>query len=192
MNSITDLFNAISPISEEIIERLNSLISQKNISIGESYLRAGQTPRTIGYVKSGLFRYFYCDKNGVEYTKGFFPENNVLISLSALVENRESYFSIQALENSTIEQLNYFEFCKQFSDSHWFKNVMIAMMQKAYCIKEERERQFLLFDAEQRYKSFFIRFPGLDKRVKQHMIASYLGIAPESLSRIRKNMAGLT
>jgi CRP-like cAMP-binding protein len=192
MNSITDLFNAISPISKEIIERLNSLISQKNISIGESYLRAGQTPRTMGYVKSGLFRYFYCDKNGVEYTKGFFPENNVLISFSALVENRESYFSIQALENSTIEQLNYVEFCKQFSDSQWFKNVMIAMMQKAYCIKEERERQFLLFDAEQRYKSFFIRFPGLDKRVKQHMIASYLGIAPESLSRIRKNMAGLT
>jgi CRP-like cAMP-binding protein len=192
MNSITDLFDAVSPIPSEMRDRLNSLISQKEISIGEYYLYAGQIPRTMGYVKNGLFRYFYCDKKGTEYTKGFFPENNILISYSALVEKRESYFSIQALENSTIEQLDYSEFCKQFSDTHWFKDIMIVLMQKAYCIKEERERQFLLFDAEQRYKAFFARFPGLDKRVKQHMIASYLGIVPESLSRIRKNMSALT
>ena len=55
-------------------------------------------------------------------------------------------------------------------------------------MKTEREREFLLFDAETRYKSFLNTFPGLERRIKQHLIASYLGITPVALSRIRKKM----
>jgi hypothetical protein len=59
-------------------------------------------------------------------------------------------------------------------------------LEKGYCIKEAREREFLLFDAKARYRSFLSTYPGLEKRVKQHLIASYLGITPVALSRVRK------
>ncbi len=192
MNFLTELFKSISPISIEIEAKLNEIISTCEISKNDFFLREGQTPHSIGFVKSGLFRYYYCNKEGVEFTKGFIAENNLLSSYSALIENRESYFYIQALENSVVEQINYELFYKQFSNTHWFKDIVIILLQKAYCFKEERERQFLLFDAEERYVSFFNRYPGLDKRIKQHLIASFLGITPESLSRIRKKMGLLS
>ena len=60
--------------------------------------------------------------------------------------------------------------------------------EKGYATKEKRERELLLLDAESRYKSFIHEFPHLEPRIKQHMIASYLGITPIALSRIRKKM----
>ena len=65
------------------------------------------------------------------------------------------------------------------------------MIEKGFTTKEKRERELLLLDAESRYRIFLEEFPNLEKRVKQHMIASYLGITPERLSRIRKNMNAL-
>lgn len=55
-------------------------------------------------------------------------------------------------------------------------------------IKEKRERDLLLLDAETRYKNFLTEFPGMDQRIKQGIIASYLGIKPETLSRIRRKI----
>jgi CRP-like cAMP-binding protein len=55
-------------------------------------------------------------------------------------------------------------------------------------IKEKRERDLLLLDAEKRYKNFLNEFPGMDQRIKQGIIASYLGIKPETLSRIRRKI----
>lgn len=178
------------PLQEE--EKLNTLLSAKTIKEGESFVQAGQASKTIGFIKDGLFRYYYTNEEGVEFTKGFFPANAVLISYSAILENRASYFTIQALEESTIETVNYADFQNLFSGHPCWNQFLITLLQKAYLIKEERERQFLLCDAEQRYRAFLQRYPGLDKRVKQHIIASYLGIAPESLSRIRRKARLLT
>jgi hypothetical protein len=60
---------------------------------------------------------------------------------------------------------------------YWHK-FLLTLIEKGYCIKEAREREFLLFDAVKRYKIFLNSFPGLEKRVKQHIVASYLGITP--------------
>lgn len=192
MSSIIALFNSISHILEDDLQQFSSMVSEKYIKCSDFYLCAGETPKTMGFVKSGLFRYYYSNEEGEEYTKGFFSDTSLLLSYSALIEKRASHFTIQALQDSHIEEVNYSKMLKQFGHTHWFKDVSVALVQKAYCIKEERERQLLLLSAEDRYKQFFIRFPGLDKHVKQHYIASFLGIKPETLSRIRKKMGLLT
>ena len=115
-------------------------------------------------------------------------ENSFITSYSALIQNRESYFSIEALEDAEIIEIDY-EKWKTISNNKlcWHK-FLLSLVEKGYCIKEAREREFLLFDAEKRYKSFLNFFPGLDKRIKQHLIASYLGITPVALSRLRKKL----
>jgi hypothetical protein len=70
-----------------------------------------------------------------------------------------------------------------------WNSFLVVQLQKALIMKEEREREFLMFDAEQRYRAFLQQFPNLEKRIKQHVVASYLRLAPESLSRIRKKIA---
>ncbi len=192
MYSFISFIESFVSVPEEHKQQLQTLINTKQIYKGDSFIDAGQTPKSMAFVQKGLFRYFYTNEEGIEFTKGFFPENRVLISYSAILQNRESYFTIQALEDSQIEVISYAKLDNQFSMYSWFNSFIISLIQKAYIIKEDREREFLLMDAEQRYEIFFKRFPGLDKRIKQHMIASYLGITPESLSRIKKKSGFLS
>jgi len=85
-------------------------------------------------------------------------------------------------------EADYIESQKIFTEHPCWNKFLVIQLQKALIMKTEREREFLLFDAEQRYSVFLQQFPKLDNRVKQHIIASYLRITPESLSRIRKKM----
>lgn len=179
INTITDL-----PSKQE--DKFRALIEVKNIEKGECFVRAGRISRTIAFVKKGLFRYFYTTEDGVEFTKGFFDINSVLSAYDAILENSPAHYSIEALEDSIIETVDYDKFQRLFSEDSCWNEFLVALLQKGYLAKVRREREFLLMDAEQRYRSFLKRYPDLEKRVKQHVIASYIGITPESLSRIRK------
>ncbi len=168
------------------------MVRTKQFDKDQNFVTAGQNPKSIAFVKKGLFRYYYSTKEGEELTKGFFPKDSVLSSYSAMIEKRPSYFTIQALENSEIEVLNYQDFISLKNENSSWGIFEAAMLQKGFMVKEERERQFLLFDAEQRYISFLEKYPVIEKRVSQNLIASYIGIAPESLSRLRRKMGILT
>lgn len=183
---------SITAVPADQEEKFKNLVSIKVINEGDEFISAGQFPKTIGFVTKGLFRYYYSNKEGAELTKGFFLENTILSSYSAILQNRFSYFTIQALEDSKLEVVSYKEFSALFAEHFCWNEYLVGLLQKAYMIKEEREREFLLFDAEQRYNAFLLRFPDLEKRVKQQIVASYLGIAPESLSRIRRKFKHLT
>lgn len=193
MNSnFLNFISSVVEIPDNQKEKFDALISLKHFKKGEFYVKQGQYPNSIAFLTDGLFRYFYLSNKGEEFTKGFFTENTILSAYSALVENRVSYFSIEALEDSSIELFNYVELRKLFAEDPCWNKFLVIILERAFIIKETREREFLLFDAEERYKAFMERFPGLEKRVKQNIIASYLGIAPESLSRVRKKMGLLT
>ncbi|GAA5522737.1 Crp/Fnr family transcriptional regulator [Aliifodinibius salicampi] len=183
-----DLIKAITTLPEEQEEKFIDLISIKHIEAGENFIRAGQSPRTIGFVTKGLFRYFYTSEQGSEFTKGFFNKGMVISSYDAILENSPSHYTIQALEESIVEVVPYDRFQQLFLESPCWNEFLVALLQKGYLAKVTREREFLLLDAEQRYQTFLKRYPDLESRVKQHIIASYLGIAPESLSRIRKKL----
>ncbi len=105
-----------------------------------------------------------------------------------MIQNRDSYFSIEALEDSVIGVIRYKDW-KLLLDNHiCWKLFLISFLEKGYGVKESREREFLILDAEERYKLFLKTFPNVEHRIKQHYIASYLGITPVALSRIRKKM----
>lgn len=191
-SSFIKFIKTLTKIPREQEEKFCALISEKQIRKDDIFIHAGEYPKTIGFVIEGLFRYFYTNNEGVEFTKGFFMDNTIISSYSAILENRGSYFTIEAMEDSIIEQVNYEKFNALFSEHPCWNKFLLPVIQKGYIVKEEREREFLLYDAEQRYRAFLKKYPGLDQRIKKQIIASYLGIMPESLSRIRKKMGLLT
>ncbi len=182
-----ELLQSITNLPPDQTEKFRKLITVQSLKKGEDYIRAGESPRKIAFVKSGLFRYYYTSENGIEYTKGFFDKGSVLSAYDAVLEGKPSYFTIEALEDSVIESVSYDPFLKLFDEDPCWNEFLVALIQKGYIAKVTRERELLLLDAAQRYENFLKRYPDLEKRVRQHIIASYLGIAPESLSRIRKN-----
>jgi len=176
-------------LPDKRIDEFLSIGKEKSIMTADFFINAGETPIKIAYVFNGLFRYLYVNDKGDEFTKAIITENNFISSYSAMVLNRPSFFSIEALENSKVLEISWSDFNQlQDNDIFWVKFLM-KFVEKGYIIKEKRERDLLLLDAETRYKNFFTEFPGMDQRIKQGIIASYLGIKPETLSRIRRKIA---
>lgn len=173
---------------QKLLIELEEFGIRKTYQVNQVFIREGQIPNKIAIVKSGLFRYFYLTNDGKEFTKGFILENNVISSYSAMITNSHSYFSIEALEQSEVIEISYHKWQKLREESNKWGKLLIAFLEKGYTIKEKRERDLLLLDAETRYLNFLKEYPNLDKRVNLTLIASFLGIQPESLSRIRKKL----
>lgn len=174
---------------QDLIRELEEYGVEKVVNINHHFIRQGQIPRKIAIVKYGLFRYFYLTSNGKEYTKAFISENNFISSYSAMISNMPSYFFIEALEESTIIEISYHKWSELRKENNKWDSLLITFLEKGYILKEKRERDLLLLDAETRYVNFLEEYPDLDKRVNLTLISSFLGIQPESLSRIRKKLS---
>ncbi|WP_422348305.1 Crp/Fnr family transcriptional regulator [Flagellimonas sp.] len=155
---------------------------------GGYFIREGEIPKKLAFVRSGLFRFVYINERGQEFTKGIMQEQSFISSYSAMVSQSPSHFYIEALEDSKIFEITYENWLKLYHDDVFWVKFALKLVEKGFIKKEKRERSLLLFDAETRYHNFLEEHPGLEKRIPQHIIASYLGIQPESLSRIRKKI----
>lgn len=174
------------------VSELIAISKIQELKKGSFFIQAGDHPTKLAVVLKGLFRYLYIDAAGNEYTKAFMPEGNFLTSYSSMIRGEASYYFIEALEDAEILVFSYADWQHLSSSTSLWKDFLIRMLEKGYSAKEQRERDLLLLDAETRYLNFTRDFPGLVTRVKQHQVASYLGIKPESLSRIKKNLNALT
>ncbi len=191
-SDLQKIIQSIADISDVEISKLFEIGKMISVSRGGYFIREGEIPEKFGFVISGIFRYVYISEEGKQFTKGFMPEKSVISSYSAMVCKTSSFFYIEALENSQVFEIDYVKWCKlREADNCWDK-FLIAMLEKGYMTKEKRERELLLLDAESRYKIFLQEFPDLEKRIKQHTIASYLGISSVALSRVRKKLGLLT
>lgn len=189
---IKDFLQSIAPLPDKEVNKFLELLQEENLLTGEYFIRAGEVPTKIAFVVSGLFRYVYINEEGKEFTKSLIAERNILSSYSSMIQQTPSHFYVEALEDAKILSFN-FEKWKDLQRNHPAWNIfLLRLVEKGFMVKEKRERELLLLDAESRYRIFLQEFPGLDKRIKQTIIASYLGISPESLSRVRKNMPDLT
>ncbi|PKD20013.1 cyclic nucleotide-binding protein [Salegentibacter salinarum] len=175
-------------LSEQEISEFIEMARIESYKPKSHFIRAGQIPTKFGIVISGLFRYVYISQEGKEFTKVFMPEGSFISSYSAMIAQTASHFFIEAIEESEVLVISYPNWQKLKSQNPQWNLLLLKLLEKGYSVKEKREREFLLLDAESRYRIFLEEYPELEKRVKQHMIASYLGITPIALSRIRKNM----
>ncbi|MCC5940334.1 MAG: Crp/Fnr family transcriptional regulator [Balneolaceae bacterium] len=185
---LTSALMQFANISEQDAINLFGQGIVKAIPVHAFFIRDGVIPKTFGFVCSGLFRYMYTDREGKQYTKAFMPEQSFLSSYSAMIRQAPSFYAIEALEASVVLEFDYIKWLELKESNPCWDHFLIKMLEMGYSQKEKRERELLLLDSETRYRNFLEEYPTLETRVKQHMIASFLGIAPESLSRIRKKL----
>jgi CRP-like cAMP-binding protein len=175
-------------LPENRIDEFFSIGKNKSIHASDYFIRAGEVPHKIAFIFSGLFRYVYMNDKGDEFTKAIIVENFFLSSYSAMIMGKPSYFAIEALEDSQVLEIIWKDFAQLLENDIFWVRFLLKFIEKGYMNKEKRERDLLLLDAETRYKNFLTEFPGMDQRIKQGIIASYLGIKPETLSRIRRKI----
>jgi CRP-like cAMP-binding protein len=185
---LTKSAKQLSDLPDELIDELYTICNLTVIKKGELFVMAGDIPQYVGFNLNGIFRLYYIDDNGNDLTKGFSTPGKFVISYSALVQKRPSYFYIEAMVDSEILQFRYDDWMKLIDkDIRWYPFIY-KLVQSVYIMKEMREKSFLLDNATTRYLNFRKDYPNLENNIKLYHVASFLGITPEALSRIRKKL----
>jgi CRP-like cAMP-binding protein len=139
----------------------------------------------LGFVVKGLFRQYVIDREGNEVVREFRGDNNIMACYSAVILNQYPPIYIQAIEDSLLYAIPRTEFMKMWGTDVKWKD-LLQKHTELDCLKlMKREFGFLMDDAKTRYLNFLKDYEPFAERIKQRDIASYLGITPETLSRIR-------
>lgn len=177
-------------ISEEAERAWASLLQPRQYRKEESFIVAGEVPTRFAFVLEGLFFQHYVGPEGDMVIKYFFPEGRIAASVSATLLGKPSQFTITAIEDCSVFEYEFAAFrllTTRFPDIAAF---YIRYMERHWIIeKEPVEIAFRHDNAMKRYRNFIDSEPDLHLRLKQHHIAAWLGITPESLSRLRRAIA---
>lgn len=179
-----------APLSEAAERAWAALLRPRPYAKDEVVIRAGDVPTHYAFVVHGLLCQHYVGAEGDLIIKYFFPENRIAASVSATMLREPSQFTITAVEDSLLLEYDYAAFKALVAAHPDIAAFYIAYLERHWIIeKEPMEIAFRHDDALQRYRDFIRREPDLHKRLKQHHIAAWLGITPESLSRLRRKIA---
>lgn len=179
--------NAYHPLEEATVLALERLLRIREVPAGSTYLSADEVPVFVAYIYEGLFSYYYQFENGDRVIKKFFPEHTFVASTSALIQHEKGRYTIDAIEDSIIVEYNYAEFKHLLHKHHDLALFWIRYLEQNWVVaKEHLEIEHKYLTAKQRYQDFTAASPNLAARLQLQQIASYLGITPTQLSRIRK------
>lgn len=184
--SIRQVLKYLVAPPEDELENLLKLFKTRTLETGEYFVRSGDQSIELGFVNSGLLRFFYQTDDGKEFNKSFITENQFAAAYSAFLTRLPARFSIQAMDKSHLLTCDLASVVNLFDQHRCWEKLGRLLAEQLYIKKETREAEFLLDDAETRYLNFQTNYPGLEHRLTQYHVASYLGITPVMLSRIRR------
>ena len=181
----------ITCIDNGDIEAFVSKASLQKFCKKEFFIKEGEVCNRLLFIHKGAFRYFVLHE-GNDLTKDFAidTQNPFCTSFTSFIKQEPSQIWIEALEDSTVWMWEAAYVAQLFQSHPGWTLFAKKMSESLYIRKERRELNFLRLSSEERYRRFLIDFPQFHQRIPQYHIASYLGLTPESLSRIRARISG--
>jgi CRP-like cAMP-binding protein len=189
MTDFKKFFYNLSSVSTENWDKFSVLFKPIVLKKGEYFIQEGQTANELAFLENGIVRVFYRNDKGVEYNKQFFVNPCLIGGYSSLITKLPAQINQQALTDCNILVAKYSEIQAFYLNSHEIERVARILAEYYFVEKEQREIEIVLLDAEKRYFIFQKQFPQLEQQIPQYHIASYLGITPTQLSRIRKKLS---
>jgi CRP-like cAMP-binding protein len=173
-------------INEIFIHRLLEFVTERNIPKNEFLIQEGQTCNFIGFVKEGVFRSFVHSADE-EHNNDFYFSNTIVCALTSFLTNEKTNCNIQAISDSTIFCISKQQLEQIIEENNeWLK--LLKYVSDTYFIRKcKRETTFLKDQALERFKLTLEIYPNIEQYVSQYHIASYLGIKPQSLSRLKSS-----
>ncbi|MBL7942726.1 MAG: Crp/Fnr family transcriptional regulator [Flavobacteriales bacterium] len=175
-------------LEEDVIQRFLARCNKKEVKKGSVLVRVGDEQHYAYNTIAGCLRSFVTDSKGKDHILQFAPEGWVVADQESQVKGAPALFWIDAVENSTVLEIDH----RDLEDiASRYPQVMYKMAQlyrnRIFAL-HKRIIELVSQTAEERYLNFTATYPQLANRLPQHMIASYLGITPEALSRVRKRL----
>lgn len=189
MDKLEKYFHQLSPLKSTTWDRVKLLFTKIHLRKGEHFIEQGQLATKIGFLESGIIRAFYRNDEGTEYNKHFFIENSFVGGYASLITGQPNVIIQQALTDCHLWVADFKQLSTLYDTCPDLERVARRLAELYFVDKENREIEIILLDADKRYALFQKRFPHLEQLIAQYHIASYLGITPTQLSRIRKKLA---
>lgn len=187
--SLIEFLSKSLQINESEILPLIQNYPIKTVEKDEFLLRQGERCNFVFFVESGLLRQYAIDEKGKEHTIAFAPESWFVTDRESVYFQQPSVYFIQALEESRLAYIDEDFIQTLIEKIPAFAELNNRLLHNQIRHLQHRVYELLAATAEERYLKFIKMYPNVLLRVPQTMVASYLGITPESLSRVRKEIS---
>ena len=183
----THILNRVE-MSEENFKAGTELMMPKKLRKRQYLLQAGDVCRSLAFISKGCLRYYSLDDSGREHILRFGIEGWWMADVESFKAQKPTNSNIDALEDSELLLMSYESWNKLSLTVQSWEQYIREILAEDYNAAISRISDFMGASAEERYLHFLAIYPDLFQRVPLHQIASYLGITPQSLSRIRKEL----
>jgi CRP-like cAMP-binding protein len=166
-----------------------SVLKLRSLRKRQYLVQAGDVCRYEVFVNTGCLRTYSVDEKGQEHVVQFAIENWWTSDMYSFLTQTPATYNIDAMEDSEVVLIEKSSYEELLFKVPKFDRMFRIILQNAFIAQQRRIMENMSLPAHERYLSFIQRYPQFEQRVPQHQIASYLGITPESLSRIRRQIA---
>jgi CRP-like cAMP-binding protein len=192
MNNFTPFktwLTQVSFLKPEDCDIFEPFLTTKKLKAKTYFLTEGKICKEIGFINSGALRTFYLS-NGKEINTQFCFENQFIVDYDSFLNEKPSRYFIQTMEATELICFNLHALQYAYQQSQNWERLGRVMAEQSFSYTAHRVESFMFLDGEQRYLQLLKEEPEIFNRVPLYHIASYIGLERESLSRLRKKIAG--
>ena len=175
---------------DEDLALVKTHLTPKKLRKKQYLLQEGDVCKNIAFVEKGALRTYTVDELGTEHILQFALEGWTISDLYSFLTGEASTYNIDALEAAELVLVSKAAHEEMLQTIPKYETYVRLQVTGAYIALQRRITSVLSLTTEERYKNFTATYPNIVQRVPQHMIASFMGLTPETLSRVRKRMAG--
>lgn len=186
---LRSMLETLVPLSEEEWTLLGGAFMERVVDSKTVITCEGETEKEIYFISSGLARLFYKTKDDDQITAFIFCENMFASCLESFIRQQPSTQNLEALENCTLLVLSKDKLDALYEQVPKTHMIMRKVMEARFVASQQLLSSYILTGPKERYEMFARHYPHLVQRVPQYILASFLGITPVSLSRIRRRIA---
>ena len=182
-------FNKKVPLTEDEQEFIKNYLTVKKLRRRQYLLQEGEICKCVAFVEKGALRIYRVNEDGSEHIVAFALDGAFMTDLYSFLTNEPSAYNIDAIEDSELVLITRSASDELRRVSSKYQEFIFQETSEAYIQLARRITSTISVGLEERYKELINNYPDIIHRVPQHMIASYMGLTPETLSRIRKRIS---
>jgi len=185
---LIDYINKYINLSVEEENILLTKVVERNYLKDQYITQQGDICKSINFIISGCTKTFYVDKDGQEHIIMFAIEDWWTSDLGSFITQTPADFNVQCIDNTKLIQFTYHNLEELYAEIPKLERLFRKIVERAYVASQKRILRNFSLTAKERYQLFRKIYPEIDQRVPQYMIASYIGITKEFLSKIKSQI----
>jgi CRP-like cAMP-binding protein len=184
-----EIFDKRVPLTEEEQVFIKNYLTVKKLRKRQYLLQEGDVCKVMAFVEKGALRLYRVNEDGTEHIVQFALDGWFIADLYSFLTYEPSTYNIDAIEDSELVLISRSASDELRKLSAKYQEYVFQATSEAYIQLERRITSAISLGLEERYKDLIANYPNIIQRVPQHMIASYMGLTPETLSRVRKRIS---